>query len=730
MTQKPTLLDKLLRPWASRISFQTQSDGQIRKSLRAPERLEDRRVMAADFTLLQDINPGVAVSASVPYGMVSVGSTAFFAASTPANGTELWKSDGTTAGTLMVKDLIAGPTDSFPNDLININGVLYFSAINPTGERDLWKSDGTTAGTVIVAVGVFPDSALVGLPVIALIGNNLFFTGTNVTNGGELWTSNLTTGATSRLTDINPGIGSSDPGSLTVFNGDLYFAADDGTSGRELWRTTGSTLVTTRVADIWPGIEGSEPNNLKVFGNTLYFAAMRPAEGIELWATNGTSVNLISDIVPGVDGSLPSYLTEVNGTLLFTALSPVGAPELWKTDGTNIGTVRVFNGFSTQDFVYELRNSFTTIGNFAYLSVGTDSIPPTLPPTFRAWKSDGTTLGTVQATELTAGTSVTDPQEITRVGSLTYFVGSSPTFGTEIFVTNQAPNDIVLSSTAVVENSSVGTVVGNLSTTDPNGFDSFTYTLVTGTGSTDNTLFRIVGNQLQLNGAIDFESTPALSIRLRTTDNANLTFDRIVSVTVTNLAEVLGIVVAGSNVMGSQRSNVRSITVTFDGLVDITGNPFEVRQRGGTTPMITTAFTTNTNGLRQTVATITFSGALTRGIGIGAGALLNGYYQMTIDSTNVKRSNVNLDGDSNGVAGGDYRFGTVQSDRFFALFGDADGDGSGTIADNNEFRRTNGRSAGDPLYNEAFNFDGINRIAIEDSNELRRTLRLRTLAFV
>ncbi len=684
--------------------------------------------MAADFTLLQDINPGVADTAIAPYGMVSIGSTAFFAASSAANGVELWKSDGTTAGTVMVKDLISGPTDSFPNDLTNVNGVLYFSAINPIGQRDLWKSDGTDAGTVIVASGVFPDSLLVGEPpLIASIGNNLFFRGTDSTGGGELWISNLTTGATARLVDINPGVGSSDPGSLTVFNGDLYFAADDGASGRELWRTNGSTLVTTRVADIWPGVDGSEPNNMEVFGNNLYFAAMRPAEGIELWATNGTTVNLIRDIVPGVDGSLPSYLTEVNGTLLFATLSAVGAPELWKTDGTSLGTVRVFNGFTVEDFIYEF-GSFTTIGNSAYFTVITDSIAPIPSTVTRAWKSDGTNLGTVEATELTAGISVTGPQEITRVGALTYFVGTSPTFGNELFVTNQAPTNIVLTSNTVVENSPVGTIVGSFSTIDPNAFDTFNYSLVAGTGSDHNSLFSIVGNQLRVNGPINFEAIPTLSVRIRTTDNLNsaLFFERTFLITVVDLPEVLTTVVAESNAVGSQRSAVRSITITFDGPVDITGNPFEVRQRGGATPIVTTAFTTSTNSSGQTVATVTFSGALTR----ANGALLDGNYQLTIIASGVKRSNVDLDGDSNGVSGGNYQFGTLATDRFFAFFGDVNGDRNIRAADINGFRLTTGRSAGDPLYNANLDFDGNNSIRAADTNAFRIRVAAPLLTFV
>lgn len=693
-----------------------------------PEMLESRSLMAADFTLLQDINPGVADTAIAPYGMVSIGSTAFFAASTPANGVELWKSDGTTAGTVMVKDLIGGPTDSFPNDLTNVNGVLYFSAINPIGERDLWKSDGTEAGTVIVASGVIPGELLIGEPpLIASIGNNLFFRGGDLESGGELWISNLTTGVTSRLVDINPGFGSSAPGSLTVFNGDLYFAADDGTSGRELWRTNGSTLVTNRVADIWPGVDSSEPNNLKVYGNTLYFAAMRPAEGIELWATSGTTVNLIRDIVPGVDGSLPSYLTEVNGTLLFATLSAVGAPEIWKTDGTSAGTVRVFNGFTIEDFIFEL-GSFTTIGNSAYFTVITDSFVPVPSTTTRAWKSDGTNLGTVEATELTAGINVTGPQEITRVGSLTYFVGTSSTFGSEIFVTNQAPTNIVLSSNNVAENSALNTVVGSFSTVDPNAFDSFNYSLVAGTGSDHNALFSIVGNQLRVSGSINYEATPALSIRVRTTDSLNpaLIFERTFSIVVVDLPEVLSTLVAGSNALGSQRSAVRSIVVTFDGPVDITGNPFVVRQRGGSTPLVTTGFTTNTNVLGQTVATITFSGSLTR----ASGALLDGNYQLTIDSANVRRSGVNLDGDQNGVAGGDYAFGTIATDRFFAFFGDINGDRFVRALDIREFRITNFRSSSDPLFNPLLDFNGDGFVRALDIREFTNAVKAVQLTFV
>src|SRR5580704_11931564 len=73
-----------------------------------------------------------------------------FNADDGVDGVELWKSDGTAAGTVMVKDIDPGSDGSFPNSLTNVNGTLYFSADDGTDGFELWKSDGTAAGTVMV----------------------------------------------------------------------------------------------------------------------------------------------------------------------------------------------------------------------------------------------------------------------------------------------------------------------------------------------------------------------------------------------------------------------------------------------------------------------------------------------------------------------------------------------------------------------------------------------------
>ena len=98
--------------------------------------------------LVKDIYPGS--NSSSPSRFTPVGSTLFFIANNGVNGTELWKSDGTEAGTVLVKDINPGSSSSSPDNLTNVNGTLYFTALDPTHGRELWKSDGTEAGTVLV----------------------------------------------------------------------------------------------------------------------------------------------------------------------------------------------------------------------------------------------------------------------------------------------------------------------------------------------------------------------------------------------------------------------------------------------------------------------------------------------------------------------------------------------------------------------------------------------------
>ncbi|MBN1225936.1 MAG: hypothetical protein JXA79_03005 [Deltaproteobacteria bacterium] len=89
----------------------------------------------ADCRLVKDILPGISSSSSTE--LTNVNGTLYFRANDGVNGYELWKSDGTAAGTVMVKDVNPSGGSS-PEDLTNVNGALYFTAYDGEHGRELW----------------------------------------------------------------------------------------------------------------------------------------------------------------------------------------------------------------------------------------------------------------------------------------------------------------------------------------------------------------------------------------------------------------------------------------------------------------------------------------------------------------------------------------------------------------------------------------------------------------
>ena len=102
---------------------------------------------------------------------------------------------------------------------------------------------------------------------------------------------------------------------------------------------------------------------------------------------------------------------------------------------------------------------------------------------------------------------------------------------------NFAPTDITLSANTIAENNAVNAEVGTLSTTDSDVGDSSIYTLVSGTGDADNASFNINGASLRAGVAFDFETKSSYSVRVRTTDSANNTFEKVFTITVTDVLE-------------------------------------------------------------------------------------------------------------------------------------------------------------------------------------------------
>jgi hypothetical protein len=144
---------------------------------------------------------------------------------------------------------------------------------------------------------------------------------------------------------------------------------------------------------------------------------------------------------------------------------------------------------------------------------------------------------------------------------------------------NAAPTGLSLSANTIAENSSSGTVIGTLSTTDPDVGNTFTYSLVAGTGSTDNASFTIVGNQVQSSAVFDFEAKSSYAIRVRTTDQGNLSFEQTFTINVTNGNDAPTLDASGSpfailGVGSRQSTEMRQGTLVSDILARAAnGNP-------------------------------------------------------------------------------------------------------------------------------------------------------------
>jgi len=137
---------------------------------------------------------------------------------------------------------------------------------------------------------------------------------------------------------------------------------------------------------------------------------------------------------------------------------------------------------------------------------------------------------------LTAGQTVTDSLLVTSVDGT-----ASRTIVVTITGAGDAPTAIALSAAAVAEDAAVGTAVGTLSTTDVDAGDTFTYTLVSGEGDTGNGSFTIDGAVLKTAAAFDFETQGSYSIRVRSTDANGGTFEKVFTITVTDVNDVASI---------------------------------------------------------------------------------------------------------------------------------------------------------------------------------------------
>jgi ELWxxDGT repeat protein len=341
-------------------------------------------------------------------------------------GFELWRSDGTAAGTALVVDLLPGALSGNPTDPVPWNGLLYFCGRDATGSA-LWRSDGTAAGTT--PVKRFPEQGAMAMS-LALVGNRLFLAAQTAAVGSELWTSDGTEAGTVLVRDVNPGPDASLVDDLTAFGSVALFTAYDGLEF-ELWRSDGTTAGTVRVA---PDSAASSVRGIVVAGDRAFFTAA-DAHGRELWVTDGTAAGttMLGDLLPGADGSFPGQMTALGSSLVFNARDLSAGRELWRSDGTVGGTVRLADvrpgeGSSNP-------SDLTASGGFVFFSAD-DGAAGREP-----WTTDGTAAGTVRLADAWpgAGSSMTAENAAGAWGGWAFFAAAAPGTGAELWRTDGTP---------------------------------------------------------------------------------------------------------------------------------------------------------------------------------------------------------------------------------------------------------------------------------------------------
>ena len=407
--------------------------------------------------LLEDINQVPSEDrGSYPDHFTRLGGRVLFRAGTHGAGYELWGTDGTAAGTHLVKDIYPGPYSGLdwpspigePPGFVEVNGVLLFPAEDGVHGFELWRTDGTTEGTFLLqdirpgsygGLSTLPTAPQAVVWVHALSGGALYFLADDGVHGFELWRTDATSQGTVLLQDIQPGsasaFGSYDHYFLNgaTLGSSFYFTANDA-SVAELWRTDGTPAGTAMVVELQAGV-------LTVLGDRLLFFASGSGTGSGLWQSDGTAAGtvLVSQAPPGAE-----YVMRVGNLVYFNYYQ-----HLYRTDGTAEGTflLHTFEG-GFFEFHGDLHGRFLFRANDREHG-------------YEPWISDGTAEGTVLLKDISPPSTFGQLIELARVGGDLYFLANDGVHGNEVWRSDGTPDGtrLVADVTAGPEGTLVWSVI-------------------------------------------------------------------------------------------------------------------------------------------------------------------------------------------------------------------------------------------------------------------------------
>jgi len=359
-------------------------------------------------TLIKDIRTGI--NSSEISNLTAMGTKAVFSAITDDQGNEPWVTDGTSAGTKMLKD-IAEDGNSQSTNYYSIDGKVYFSANDTNSGQEMWVTDGTTTGTKMFAdINTVPTSGIDPSASVFKLGNNYVFDA----NDDTLWISDGTAAGTVATEYSAVYLRTAVPFGDSI----VYVTRNDDGSQYMLIKTDG-TIAGTQILETFRHISR---NTLTVSGDKIYFDGQATSADTQaIYVTDGmqAAARILRDSNNDLITDIESLSKAGDEKVAIASKSfNIGSDDytvrLYFSDGTPEGTHIVKE--NTGEYSEEYLNNLAYVNGeifFASVDTGTGN---------ELWSSDGTIAGTVLVKEITGSTRANSIESLVNVNGTLYFI--------------------------------------------------------------------------------------------------------------------------------------------------------------------------------------------------------------------------------------------------------------------------------------------------------------------
>lgn len=262
----------------------------IEPSVTSPNIQCDSKVLTP--TLVKDFNTEFVDNGSEISSILSYRGGALFVGGTER---ELWFTDGTANGTVLLGDIFPGTQSSYPRNLLEVDGLVYFTAEVSQDTFRLWRTDGTINGTTQIAnIDVVPTAPL------RKFGDQLLFISPDSIQGGKIWISDGSSTGTRQLSNLAPDHTLTQDSTFSfaseVVNGLAIFAARPGPTGNllphEVWATDGSDAGTVQLTNLATNFNSQHTSmdGFTFYNGFVYFwfSDRQNASATSLWKTDGS----------------------------------------------------------------------------------------------------------------------------------------------------------------------------------------------------------------------------------------------------------------------------------------------------------------------------------------------------------------------------------------------------------------------------------------------------------